>query len=119
MKNRDLSIEEILATLTRLRENPNSRRHFPRELWNSIIQLTKSHTVKEISTRLQINPVYLKQKINQFKEQTMEFREVFIQNSLTTSENVVVELSDVKSGLKAKIQGPISCLNFLQKLFGE
>jgi hypothetical protein len=113
-----LSIEEIRSTLTRLRENPNTRRNFPRELWDSIIQLTKIHSIEEVCSQLKINPLYLKRKIDQLKEKTLEFREISIQSPLTTSESVSIELS-ATSGLKAKIQGPISCLNYLQKLFGE
>jgi len=119
-------IEEIRSTLDRLRQDPNTQRKFPRELWTAIIQLTKTHPVEEICRQLQINPPYLKRKIHQSKESSLEFREIImpaVQPASNRASNrapnrVTIELKSA-DGLQAKIQGPSSCLNYLSKLFGR
>jgi len=108
-------IEEIHAALVGLRQNPATKKKFPSETWDAIIQLTKTHSHKEICRRLQLNPSLLKRKIRQGAP-AVEFREIFLQN--TTPDAVVIELIS-KKGMKAKIYGPLSCLNCLQQLFGE
>jgi len=111
-----ITIEEIRSTLDRLRQDPNTQRKFPRELWTSIIQLTKIHSIGEVCRRLQINPIYLKRKIHQAKESSLEFREIVIPAIQSTSDTVTIELRSA-DGLQAKIQGSFSCLNFLHQLF--
>ena len=118
MEAKFIPIGEILSILDRLRQDPNTRRRFPRELWDSIIQLTKIYSIEEVGRQLHINPVYLKRKIHQSKEQELEFREISIQASPPVSDMVTIELNSA-AGLKARIQGPISCLNYLHKLFGR
>lgn len=108
------SIEDICATLTHLRQNPATKKSFPLETWDAIIQLTKTYSPKEVCQRLQLNPCLLKRKIKQ-RMASMEFREIPLTN--VSSESVVIELIS-KSGLQAKIQGPLSCLNYLQQLLG-
>lgn len=107
-------IEEIHAALVRLRQNPTTKKKFPSETWDAIIQLTKTHSHKEICRRLQLNPSLLKRKIRQ-SAPVMGFREISFQN--IPSDTVVIELIS-KKGMKAKIQGPLSCLNCLQQLLG-
>jgi hypothetical protein len=109
-----ITLDEIRSTLDRLRQDSNTKRRFPKTLWDSIIQLTKFHPVQDICHQLNINPIYLRCKIRQSKEHELEFREVAL---TMPSSLVTIELSS-KSGLKATIQGPISCLNYLHKLFG-
>jgi len=111
-----MQIEEIRSTLTRLRQNPKTQRKFPRELWDSIIQLTKICPIEELCRQLHINPVYLKDKIRDSKGQALEFREISMPGWQPVSETVTIELS-TSSGLKARIQGPIACINNLYKLF--
>lgn len=118
MENNNISIEEIRLTLTQLRQNPNTKRRFPREFWDAIIQLTKCHPIKEICRQLQINPAYLKDKMREFKEEVLEFREITVQGSLPLTDTITIELSTT-AGLKAKIQGPIACMDSLCKLFGR
>jgi transposase-like protein len=111
------TVEEIRSTLDQLRQNPQTKRRFPKELWNSIIQLTKNYSLNDICSQLDIHPVYLKQKIRQTREDKLEFHEVSLAMPVTSNSEVKIELSS-KSGLKALIQGPTSCLDCLQKLFG-
>jgi transposase-like protein len=118
MENNNIQIEEIRSTLIRLRQDPNTKRRFPREFWDSIIQLTKSYPIKEICRQLQINPAYLKDKMRESKEEFLEFREITMQGSLPLSNTITIELSTT-AGLKAKIQGPIACMDSLCKLFGR
>jgi transposase-like protein len=115
MKAKFITIEEIRSTLDRLRQDPRTQRKFPQELWASIIQQTNIYSIEEVCHRLQINPVYLKRKIHQFKEPKLEFREI-VMPIQSVSDPVTIELKS-PDGLQAKIQGPFSCLNFLCQLF--
>lgn len=118
MEAKFTTIEEIRSTLDRLRQDPKTQRNFPGELWTSIIQLIKIYPAEEVCRRLQINPVYLKRKIRQSKESVLEFREIVMPASQPASDIVTIELRSA-DGLQAKIQGPLSCLNYLSKLFGR
>ena len=111
-----IPIKEIRSSLDQLRQDPNTRRKFPKELWTSIIQLTKIYPVEELCRQLQINSVYLKRKIHQSKEPTLEFREIVMPIAQSASDTVTIELR-AADGLQAKIQGPSSCLNCLSQLF--
>lgn len=116
MEIKFITIEEIQSTLDRLRQDPRTQRKFPQELWTSIIQQTKIYSVEEVCRRLQIHPVYLKRKIHQSKEPTLEFREIVMPAIQSVSDAVTIELRSA-DGLQAKIQGSFSCLNFLCQLF--
>ena len=118
MENTFIPIEEIHSTLDRLRQDPNTQRKFPRELWTSIIQLTKIYPIEEVCSRLQINPIYLKRKIHQSKAPALEFREIVMPAVQSASDTVTIELRSA-DGLQAKIQGHSFCLNYLSKLFGR
>jgi hypothetical protein len=118
MEAKFVSIEDIRSTLDRLRQDPNTKRRFPRELWDSIIHLTKTYPIEEVCRRLDILPAYLKDKMHQFKEQVLAFHEIPIPVPLSFPDTITIELSTT-TGLKAKIQGPPSCLNCLFKLFGR
>ena len=107
-------IEEIRATLTRLRQNPATKKRFPSETWDAIIQLTKTYSHQEVCQQLQLNLCLLKRKIKQRVAST-EFREIPLIN--ISLETVIIELI-TKNGMQAKIQGPLSCLNCLQQILG-
>jgi hypothetical protein len=105
-------IEEIRKTLVLLRQNPTTKRRFPSETWDVIIQLTKTYSHEEICQRLQISSALLKRKIGQRKA-PMEFHEVSLKN--ISPEAVTIELIS-QNGIQAKVQGPLSCLNCLQQI---
>ena len=117
MPSKNDPIAEIQSTLTRLRQQPETRNRFPKEVWKSIIHLTKLYPIDELCERLQIPPAYLRRKIQSLEIVPLELREVspfIIQNS--SSDSIIIELS-TSSGLKAKIQGPLSIISCLQSLF--
>jgi hypothetical protein len=58
-------IEEVCKTLVLLRQNPTTKKKFPSETWDAIIQLTKTYSHEEICRRLQLAPGLLKRKIRQ------------------------------------------------------
>lgn len=106
------SIAKIHTALTRLRHNPATKKRFPSEIWDAIIQLTKTYSHKEVCEQLQLNPCLLRRKIKQHVAST-EFYEIPLVN--ISSESVVIDLIST-NGLQVKIQGPLSCLNCLQQL---
>lgn len=109
------TIEEIRSVLDQLRQNPKTKRRFPQKLWDSIIRLTEIYPLKDVCQRLNISPIYLRRKILQSNENTLEFREIPF-SAPFSSANVRIELVS-KDGLNATIQGPITCLDSLYKLF--
>jgi hypothetical protein len=117
MNFQNSSLEEIFSILKGLRQEAGTRRKFPIALWEAIIRFSETRSLDEVCDYLQINPVYLKRKILQLrKSSTIDFHEIATQDMLPTT--VIIELQS-NSGLKARIQGPISCLNCLNQLFGE
>ncbi len=106
----------IESTIAQLRQNANTRQRYPQEIWDAIIQLAKTYSVREISLRLNISSSYLKQKIqNSHKSLSLDFREITSPVQACANMVYIELISD--SGLKAKIQGHPSCLNFLNALF--
>lgn len=117
MNNQPKTLEEIHAVLKTLRETPGSRRRFPKKLWNSILELAKSHSHKEICRQLEIHPAYLKRKMQNSSPKNIDFQEIFFDPQKGhLADAIVIELIS-KSGLKAKIQGSSSCLSYLSSLF--
>jgi hypothetical protein len=113
-----ITIEEIQSNLKQLRKNTKTQRRFPQKLWDSIIQLAKIYPLNDICHQLAIHPAYLKRKIQQSKENELEFRELTFSTPLSSTHVVTIQLSS-NTGLNATIQGPISCLDCLHKLFGR
>jgi len=112
------TIEEVQVALEMLRSNPGTRRKFPKQIWDSIIRLTQMYSIKEICRRLNIDRAYLSRKIPQSRNvEQVDFQEISL-HSQNVRSDVVIELFSV-SGLRAKIQGPSSCLTCLQSLFRE
>jgi len=113
------TLEEIHAALKILREGPGFRRRFPKQLWDSILELANIYPHQEICRQLEISPVYLKRKIqkSQNSPKSLDFQEIFCEPRREhLADAVIIELIS-KSGLKAKIQGPSSCLSYLSSLF--
>lgn len=115
METNQDAFQDIKETLAQLRLNPNTRRHFPHEFWDAVIKLTQNYSIEEVCRQLDMSPIYLKRKM-ETKRQILEFREISIPKSLTQIDTVTIELS-APDGLRAKIQGSISCLSPLFKLF--
>lgn len=117
MNHRENSLEEIYDILMHLRGKAGSRRKFPKELWDSIIRLTKVLPLNQVCHHLKIHPAYLKRKMRQ-SEESLDFQEVSSHVQDPCFDTVVIELS-TRSGLRAKIQGSSSsCLSCLLTLFG-
>ncbi len=121
MSNQPKTLEEIHTTLKTLRGSPSFRNRFPKKLWDSIIELTKVLPFQELCRQLEIQPAYLKRKMQQSQNiplDTIDFQEISygIQGTHFTDVVVIELISD--SGLRARIQGPSTCLNCLSSLFG-
>jgi hypothetical protein len=106
------ALEKIYTALSVLRKESKTHR-YPKELWEEIILLTNTHSVETICKHLKINPSYLKRKLRQLQAPPLDFQEI----SAPLSACVLIEIS-TPSGLTAKIQGPISCLSYLNALLG-
>ena len=111
-------IDEVRSKLDRLREDPTTQRKFPQELWDSVIQLTKIYSFEEVCRRLRINPIYLKRKIGQSDEPALKFCEITLPTAQVAFDTVTIELRS-PDGLQAKIQGPVSCLNYFSQILGR
>lgn len=116
MNTQEDPFHDIENRLRLIRQQAKPQRGFPQDIWDTIIRLTETHPISIVSRRLSISPVYLKQKIKKsHKTAAIDFSEI---PSLPTmhAETVSIELiSDL--GMRAKIQGPASCLNYLSVLF--
>ena len=111
------SLEQVHAVLMRVRQDPKTRRRYPKSLWDSIIHLTFTHPLKEVCQYLHINTTCLKRKIRESQESTdLDFVEFTQPSQSSSADIVVIELAS-ESGLRAKIQGPLSCLNCIHMLF--
>lgn len=111
-----LSIEEVLCSLTKIRKHPVNK--YPEEIWTAISNLTNKYPLEKISKKLKMNLRYLQKKMNKIKgsnNTSITFTEVPTKSIL--SENIMIELTS--GDLKAKIQGPVSCLNCIYELFGS
>ena len=106
------ALERIYTALSVLRKESKTHR-YPKELWEEIISLTNTHSVETICKYLKISPSYLRRKLRQLQAPPLDFQEI----SPPLNSCVLIEISTA-SGLTAKIQGPISCLSYLNALFG-
>lgn len=108
------SLKELSASLKDFRQNPSTRRNFPKEVWNSIISLTETLPIEEICKELEIHPAYLKRKMSKLRQPAaLDFQEITSSISLGI---VTIELES-NTGLKAKIQGSLDYIRVLQILF--
>lgn len=111
------SIEAIKNTLNHLRQDKKTKIRYPSWVWKAIIGLLESHSINELANQLEISPAYLRRKARQLQgPESICFQEII--TDFNPIDTVVIELED-KLGLKAKIQGRISCLTCLEKLFGR
>lgn len=116
MNSQTDDFDEIFATLTKLRQEAKTRRKFAQELWNAIIRFTQVHSFQKICLLLNINPAHLKRKMCQSQESLpLSFKGISHHMQSPSSHNVVIEF-ELQLGPRARIQGPLSCLNCLHSL---
>jgi len=114
-------LKDVSIKLTELRSDSRTSRKFPKELWDSVISLTNIYSIKEVCQHLKISPIYLKRKMNSTETQFqhLDFQELPNPAPKENYSNaVIIELS-FPNGLKAKIQGPLSCCHSLYSLLKE
>lgn len=118
MNQRIYTLEEISSALTHLRSTAKSKRRFPKELWASIVHWAEVQSIEEICERFKIHPTYLKEKVRKSKQNSLDFQEVSCrsQSFHQDQDMVVIELSS-DEGIRARIEGSASCLNYLVSLF--
>lgn len=79
MSDQPKTLKEIQSALKTLRENTSSRKRFPQQIWDVIIELTEVIPFQEVCQQLEIQPAYLKRKIQQSQNippDTIDFQEV-------------------------------------------
>ena len=114
------SIENVSLRLTKARNNPIFRKKFPKELWNDILSLIKEHSFETVCKRLNLSPRLVSRKIVESSSRELRFKEVTLTPSKghsSTDGQVIIEIS--KSDIKARIEGPVSCVASLTSLFKE
>lgn len=114
------SIENVCERLIEARNNPSFRKNFPRDLWNDIFSLVKQYSFNTVCEKLNLSPALLSRKIAERSSSQLNFKEVTLSHSeqfSQTDDQVVVEVS--KADIKARIEGPVSCLSFLSSIFKE
>lgn len=105
--------KELELTLKQLRQQSKTKHRYPQEVWDRIISLVNNHSLQKVCSRLNISPFYLKGKMRASSPPPLEFKE--ISTPQICSELVSIELMS-NCGITAKIQGPASCLSYLNAL---
>ena len=72
------SIEEVREKLRQVRANPETKRTFPKQLWEEICVLADHHSVEVVSEKLGIARDYLYEKLRQRRKGQVEFCEVIV-----------------------------------------
>ena len=80
MNVKDDPFHEIETILTQLRQQAKTRQRFPQEVWNTVIRLTQTHPIQEVSLRLNISPTYLN-LYNQAKSRPLSRSTFFVSKS--------------------------------------
>jgi len=112
------SIQEVQERLERARNTPHLRRQFPKELWEDIFALIDRSSPSEVANQLGISPSFLRRKSKAKKGNRESKKPTFQEIPLPPSPSeVIIEIS--KKELKARIEGPPSCLPLLLTLFKE
>ena len=111
------SFNSIREQLQRARNDPKLRRNFPKELWNAIFSLIERSSLETVSKELALDLTLLKKKVARLttSQSFPSFQEVLLKPP--SSNPVVIELTYLN--LKARIEGPISCLETIKDLFRE
>ncbi len=110
------SLEAVASKLNGVRQNSKYKRNFPKSLWEDIFGLIKEFSLSKVCSQLNLNRGYVLKKLrgqsSLIKPQELKFQKVFI--SPQQEETVVIEL--FHSDLRARIEGPISCVRALKDL---
>ena len=93
------SIEQVREKLRQVRANPETKRKFPKQLWEEICVLADHYSVEVISQKLDIGRDYLYEKLGQRKKGQIEFCEVIV----GAPKEIVIEL--YRGELKGRIEG--------------
>ena len=104
------SIEKVREKLRQVRANPETKRKFPKQLWEEICVLADHHSVEVVSQKLGIGRGYLYEKLGQRRKGQVEFCEVIV----GAPKEVVIELS--RGDLKGRIEG--ASIDLIKELFG-
>ena len=107
------TLDQLAITLDTLRQNPMTRRRYPKEFWDSILQLAKTHSLSDICHRLHLDLAYVKTKMKCSQQEDLSFCELPFQAD--SSASVFIELTC--GSLNAKIRGPVSCIDHIYALF--
>jgi hypothetical protein len=107
------TLDQLAISLDALRQNPMTRRRFPKEFWDSIFQLAKTHSLNDICHRLHLDPAYVKAKTSHSQQEQLSFCELSLPPD--SSASVFIELAC--GSLNAKIRGPVSCIDHISALF--
>jgi hypothetical protein len=113
------SLEAVAIKLNEVRQNPKYKRNFPKSLWEDIFELIRELSLSKVCDRLKLDQGYVLKKLGSQSSligpKELKFQEVFVPSQ--HQETVTIEL--FHSDLRAKIQGPPSCIGALKNLFRE
>jgi hypothetical protein len=104
-------LDQIRQTLTQLRQDPKTQRRFPRSIWESIVELSKTLPANVLCQELHISPDNLRTWMKRIQEpETLSFQEISTRDM--SPQPVIVEIT-TPSGLQARVQCHPSCLCLL------
>ena len=106
------------AKIEKLRQGHKRHQRYPKEFWEGIAQLAKGKPLQDICRQFHLTFPYVKRKLTKLQPTatfaTLDFCELSLDRGART---VIIELESGK--LKAKIQGPVSCIEQLAVFFGR
>lgn len=115
MNNQTPSLKITQERLRQARLNPAQKREFPKQLWEDIYSLSRKIPIEILSKELKLTQSFLRKKIQEgCNSESPKFKEVFLEPE---KKNIVIEIS--RGALKARIEGPIYCIDSLKSLFSE
>lgn len=143
MEGQSVSLEYVREELSQARNNPSSKNRFSKKLWDDIFSLIKIYSFNVVCKELNLCKYFLAKKIkmtqtirkktqfgeneNAFKNSHSShqkeitaaakkpvFREIPFE-PLQNHDHIVIELTQLD--LKARVEGPSSCLTSLISLF--
>jgi len=113
------SLEAIASKLNEVRQNPKYKKNFPKSIWEDIFELIGELSLPKVCEQLKLEPGYVLKKLGGqsplINSKEVKFQEVFIPPQ--EEGKVVIELFHSK--LRARVEGPISCIRVLKDLLEE